>query len=89
MFILSGTCTRSNSEEPHQFGQDLVYVNAALESVLGGIRETVSTTGEYLDVVRKWRQDGASGRTLEMLGEVSMRVLDNRPESMFDFNLYR
>lgn len=89
MFIKTGTCTRSNSEEPHQFGQDLVYVNAALESVLGGIRETVSTTGEYLDVVRKWRQDGASGRTLEMLGEVSMRVLDNRPESMFDFNLYR
>jgi len=89
MFILSGTCTRSNSEEPHQFGQHLVYVNAALESVLGDIRETVSTTGEYLDVVRKWRQDGASGRTLEMLGEVSMRVLDNRPESMFDFNLYR
>jgi len=89
MFIKSGTCTRSNSEEPHQFGRDLVYVNAALESVLRGIRETVTTTGEYLDVVRKWRQDGASGPTLDMLGEVSMRVLDNRAESMFDFNLYR
>ena len=89
MFIKSGNCTRSNSEEPHQFGRDLVYVNAALESVLRGIRETVTTTGEYLDVVRKWRQDGASGPTLDMLGEVSMRVLDNRAESMFDFNLYR
>ena len=89
IFILSGTCTRSNSEEPHQFGQDLVYVNAALESVLRGIRETGTTTGEYLDVVRKWRLDGASDSTIHMLGEVSMRVLDDTFESMFDFNLYR
>lgn len=90
IFILSGTCTRSNSEEPHQFGQDLVYVNAALESVLQGIRETGSTTGEYLNVLRKWKQDGASDKTLHMLGEVSMCVLDDDTfESMFDFNLYR
>lgn len=89
MFVLSGTCTRSNSAEPHQFGQDLVYVNAALESVLQDIRETVTTTGKYLDVVRKWRKDGASGPTLDMLGEIAMSVLDNREESMFDFNLYR
>jgi hypothetical protein len=89
MFIVSGTCTRSNSVEPHQFGHDLVYVNAALESVLRGLRETVTTTGRYLDIVRKWRQDGASGPTLDMLGEISMSVLDNRDGSLFDFNLYR
>ena len=89
IFIKSGTCTRSNSQEPHQFGQDLVYVNAGLEGMLSGLKETITTTGEYLDVVRKWRQAGASGPTLEMLGEVSMRVLDNQDESVFDFNLYR
>jgi hypothetical protein len=93
MFILSGTCTRSNSEDPHKFGQDLVYVNAALESILRDIRETVSTTGQYLDVVRKWRQDGASGPTLDMLGEISMAVLDDNDRgegsTVFDFNLYR
>lgn len=88
MFIVSGTCTRSNSVEPHQFGHDLVYVNAALESVLREMRE-ISTTERYLDIIRKWRLDGASGPTLDMLGEISMRVLDNRDESMFDFNLYR
>ncbi|KAL7458266.1 hypothetical protein ACHAWC_009824 [Mediolabrus comicus] len=95
MFILSGTCSRSNSEEPHKFGQDLVYVNAALEGVLRDIRETVSTTGQYLDVVRQWRQDGASGPTLDMLGEISMAVLDDNDRdrgegsTVFDFNLYR
>ena len=87
MFIVSGTCTRSNSSE-HQFGQDLVYVNAALESVLREIRK-VTTTGRYLDVVRSWRQDGASGPTLNMLGEISMAVLDGKEESIIDFNLYR
>jgi hypothetical protein len=49
----------------------------------------ISTTERYLDIIRKWRLDGASGPTLDMLGEISMRVLDNRDESMFDFNWYR
>ena len=81
MFVKSGTCSRTPGWD-QRFGVDLVYINAALETPL---RET-ARTGEYPNVVRKWRDDGASSGTLEMLGDVAMSVFTYR-ESMFDFNL--
>ena len=86
MFVESGTCKRALGED-HRFGVDLIYINAALEAPLKQNRDSIQSTGEYLDIVRSWRSEGnASPGTLAMLGEVAMSVLDNR-ESMFDFNL--
>ncbi|KAL9178644.1 hypothetical protein ACHAXT_001982 [Thalassiosira profunda] len=86
MFVKSGTCSRASGTD-HRFGVDLIYINAALESPLReAARTTQSNTGEFLDVVRKWRDDDASSGTLEMLGNVAMSVIAER-ESMFDFNL--
>jgi len=85
-FVESGTVTRSAGQEPHMFGFDLVYVNAALEAHLREVPPG-ATTGAYLDAVRRWRDEGnASPATLEMLGELAMNVMDER-ESIIDFNL--
>lgn len=86
-FILSGTCSRSDEREPHRFGHDLVYVNAALEDALREVRANTQSTGRYLDVIRSWRQEGASDLTLSCLGDVAMAVLDNADGSLFDFNI--
>eukprot|EP01082_Thalassiosira_pseudonana_P006111 g5383.t1 g5383 contig2:435927-437358(-) len=86
-FILSGTCSRSDEREPHRFGHDLVYVNAALEDALREVRANTQSTGRYLDVIRSWRQEGASDLTLRCLGDVAMAVLDNADGSLFDFNI--
>mmetsp|Transcript_6253 Transcript_6253/g.15567 ORF Transcript_6253/g.15567 Transcript_6253/m.15567 type:complete len:586 (+) Transcript_6253:180-1937(+) len=85
MFVVSGTCTRSMGA-PHQFGNDLIYINAALEIPLRETLQTTQSTGEYLNVMRRWRDDNASSGTLEMMGEVAMAVMGDR-ETMFDFNL--
>lgn len=96
-FISSGTVSRSRGGRPHQFGIDLVYINAALETPLRERmvhqqqQQTTAAGGRspsaYLDIVRQWRDVGhASTATLDMLGEVAMGVMDNR-ESMIDFNL--
>lgn len=86
MFVASGAVLRAMGE-PHQFGSDLVYINAALETPLREIRETTQSTGAYFGVIRQCRDSGgASPGTLEMLGEVAMTVMDDR-ESVFDFNL--
>lgn len=84
-FVISGTCTMAN-REPHQFGKDLVYINAALETVFAEALESNPSTGEYIDMLRECRQDGASEATLQCLGEVAMNRLHGG-ESCFDFNL--
>jgi len=83
-FVVSGTCSRSGGES-HRFGIDLIYINAALETSLR-MSLASQSSGEYLDVVRQWRDNNASTGTLAMLGEVAMAVMGDR-ESMFDFNL--
>jgi hypothetical protein len=92
-FIASGSVSMSGGGRPHQFGIDLIYINAALETPLRDRMLQQTTTmggrspGAYLDIVRQWRDVGhASTATLDMLGEVAMGVMDNR-ESMIDFNL--
>ena len=94
-FIASGSVSMSDGDRPHQFGIDLIYINAALETPLRDrmLQQQQQTTmggqssGAYLDIVRQWRDVGhASTATLDMLGEVAMGVMDNR-ESMIDFNL--
>jgi hypothetical protein len=95
-FIASGSVSMSRGDRPHQFGIDLIYINAALETLLRErmlLQQQQTTTvggrspGAYLDIVRQWRDVGhASTATLDMLGEVAMGVMDNR-ESMIDFNL--
>jgi hypothetical protein len=87
-FIQSGTCTMSNREPTHQFfGHDLIYLNAALESVFSKALESASSTEEYLDILRECRDDGASSSTLQCLGEVAMYVMSGGGESCFDYNL--
>jgi len=88
MFVLSGTVTRSTGE-PHKFGIDLVYINAAIESTLK--EELQNSQGEYmqhLDVIRRWRDAGATPKTLDMLGEVAISIMDDdSSSSVIDFNL--
>ena len=86
MFVLSGTVTRSTGE-PHKFGIDLVYINAAIESTLKEELQNSQSTGGYLDTIRRFRDAGASPQTLAMLGEVAMNVMDDSGERMIDFNL--
>ena len=85
MFVVSGTVRRSLGE-PHKFGVDLIYINAALATPLQECLQNSQSTGGYLDIMRCWRDRGASSVTLEMLGEVAMTVLGER-ESIIDFNL--
>lgn len=93
-FISSGSVSRSRGGRPHQFGVDLIYINAALETMLRErmLQQQHTAMGgrspsAYLDIVRQWRDNGlASTATLDMLGEVAMGVMDNR-ESMINFNL--
>ncbi|KAL3811336.1 hypothetical protein ACHAXA_007401 [Cyclostephanos tholiformis] len=85
-FVESGTVVRSMGEPPHRFGIDLIYINAALETPLREVLQRGARTGDYLDMVRRWRDCNASSATLDMLGEVAMNVMDERG-SMIDFNL--
>ena len=88
MFVLSGTVTRSTGE-PHKFGIDLVYINAAIESTLK--EELQNSQGEYmqhLEAIRRWRDAGATPKTLDMLGEVAISIMDDdSSSSVIDFNL--
>ena len=85
-FIVSGTCTME-SGEPLQFGRDLVYINAALWDVFTQDLESSSSTEEFLDSIRRCRDNGASRLTLHDLGEVAMSVMIRGGESIFDYNL--
>ena len=87
MFVQSGTVSRSMGEA-HQFGQDLVYINAALDTPLKQALESSQSTEDYLDIIRSMRDEqNASPDTLAMLGELAMTVMAGREGSMFDFNL--
>mmetsp|Transcript_11497 Transcript_11497/g.24902 ORF Transcript_11497/g.24902 Transcript_11497/m.24902 type:complete len:101 (+) Transcript_11497:199-501(+) len=83
-FVASGTCSRSRGET-NQFGADLIYINAAVETPLRTALASRST-GEYVNILRQWRNDGATLVTLDKLGEVAMAVMGRRG-SMIDFNL--
>lgn len=85
LFVVSGTCSRSMGQA-HQFGSDLIYVNAALEALLRDTLQAAETTEGYLSFVNQCRDSNASSGTVEMIGEVAMSVMGNQ-ESMFDFNL--
>ena len=84
MFVVSGTVS-SSVREPHKFGIDLIYINAAMETPLRETLQTSESTEEYLGVIRSWRDDEASSSTLDMLGEVAMSVMSEL--SLIDFNL--
>ena len=85
-FIVSGTCSMADSE-PHQFGRDLIYINAALDDIFGEALESASSTGEYIGMLRRCVEDGASENTMQCLGHVAMTVLNRDGESCFDLNL--
>merc|ERR1711862_910719 len=75
-FVVSGF-VESDTRSPQRFGQDLVYINAAIEGKLQQWKEDAnSSTGAYLDILRNWRTSGASTSTLQMLGEVAVAVLN-------------
>ena len=84
MFVVSGTVS-SSVREPHKFGIDLIYINAAIATPLRETLQTSESTEEYLGVIRSWRDDKASSSTLDMLGEVAMSVMSEL--SLIDFNL--
>ena len=85
-FVSSGTCSMSDSE-PHQFGIDLVYINAALDDVFGKALESASSTGEYIAFLRACKENGASESTMLYLGEVAMSIMNRGGNSRFDLNL--
>ncbi|KAL7521422.1 hypothetical protein ACHAWX_006096 [Stephanocyclus meneghinianus] len=85
-FVVSGTCTMAN-REPHQFGKDLIYINAALESLFREALESSSSTGQYIEILRECRQSGASEATMQCLGEVALSLMSNEEGSCFDLNL--
>jgi hypothetical protein len=53
--ISSGSCTMAN-KEPHQFGEDSVYINASLECVLSGALGTASSTEQFLGLLQDCRE---------------------------------
>ena len=83
-FIASGTCRRSKGQV-NQFGTTLIYINAGLEAHLRTILPN-RTPGQYLDIVRGWRENGASEGTLQSLGEIAMSVMRNRG-NVIDMNV--
>jgi hypothetical protein len=85
-FISSGSCTMAN-KEPHQFGEDLVYINASLECVFSEALGTASSTEQFLDLLRDCRENGASEPTMQCLGEVAMTAMNRGHESCIDINL--
>ncbi|KAL7462432.1 hypothetical protein ACHAXS_002808 [Conticribra weissflogii] len=82
LFIASGTCSRSEGNN-HQFGRDLVYVNAALEQAF---LEFPGDCDVDLFLMESATQD-ASPRTLQMIQAVALSVESNSSESIFDYNL--
>jgi hypothetical protein len=84
-FIASGTCTMAN-REPHQFGEDLVYINAAMDKIFKDALDSGTSTGDYINILRNCREHGASESTIECLGEVAMSIMHRGP-SRFDYNL--
>lgn len=85
-FIVSGTCTMATGE-PHLFGRDLIYINAALWDVFTRDLESASSTGDFLNLLRSCRENGASESTMHSLGEVAMSIMRGGTESIFDYNL--
>ncbi|KAL3788080.1 hypothetical protein HJC23_008142 [Cyclotella cryptica] len=85
-FVISGTCAMAN-RDPHQFGKDLIYINAALEVVFREALESSNSTGEYIDILRECRHYGASEATMQCLGEVALSLMNNGEGSCFDLNL--
>ena len=80
--ILRGTCS-STTRPPHQFGEDLVYVNAAIEDALR------SHPNGYGNLQYQWRQDATlSDTNRHMLRAVLAALQENDDSrSMVDFNL--
>jgi hypothetical protein len=82
MFVQSGTCTRQESS-PHRFGNDLVYVNAALEDALRSFpRERLERIEDYLNRIAEHATDS----TKQSLRHVIIEM-QNGNQSVFDFNL--
>mmetsp|Transcript_26428 Transcript_26428/g.64396 ORF Transcript_26428/g.64396 Transcript_26428/m.64396 type:complete len:621 (-) Transcript_26428:280-2142(-) len=76
-FVEGGTCRMTVGRPDHQFGVDLVYVNAAIEDPLR---------------VSMRNDDGpncesASRETKTMISHLMMNLLQNAESSLFDFNL--
>jgi len=82
LFIVSGTCSLSDRDD-HQFGRDLVYVNAALEQAF---LEFLCDCDVDQFLIESATQH-ASTRTLQMIRAVALSVESNSSESIFDFNL--
>ena len=79
--IVSGTCSRRTGP-PHRFGEDLVYINAAIEETIQ------SSQGDANDLLLQWRQGNTlSSKTTFMLKRVLSHVKDGNHSPLVDFNL--
>ena len=81
LFIVSGTCSRRTGT-PHRFGEDLVYINAAIEETIQ------SSQGDVNDLLLQWRQGNTlSSKTTFMLKRVLSHVKNGNHSPLVDFNL--
>lgn len=78
LFVEGGMCQRSEGLPHHQFGVDLVYVNAAIEDPL---RESIRVDGGSANY------ESASEATKSMIRILVVNAVQNRESSLFDFNL--
>ncbi|CAJ1945927.1 unnamed protein product [Cylindrotheca closterium] len=78
LFVEGGTCEMTEGRPDHQFGVDLVYVNAAIEDPLGESIRTNDSNTNY---------ESASEMTKGMIGHLIRNLVQNPESSVFDFNL--
>lgn len=78
LYVEGGTCQRSEGHPHHEFGLDLVYVNAAIEDPLRDSIEANESSVGY---------NSASEATKSMIRHVIMNLVQDPETSLFDFNL--
>lgn len=78
LFVEGGTCCLTEGRPDHEFGVNLIYVNAAIEDPL---RESIRTNNSNANY------ESATEATKDMIRYVITNLVQNTESSVFDFNL--